>query len=88
MGNYPRQTSPDSLRVTRLRYDDYDYYFYLHNFNVQLAEEYIFQSEGFLTSMRAILQSIKETPEYLNYTANYKQMVYKKNLTRFQFTFL
>ena len=63
---------------------DYD----LHNVNMQLAEEYIFQSEGFLTSMRAILQSIKETPEYLNYTANYKQMVFKKNLTRFQFTLL
>ena len=72
----------------KVRYDDYDYYFYLHNVDVQLAEEYIFQSEGFLTSMRAILQSIKETPEYLNYTANYKQMVFKKNLTRFQFTFL
>ena len=31
---------------------DYD----LHNVNMQLAEEYIFQSEGFLSSMRAILQ--------------------------------
>ena len=49
----------------------------------KLAEEYIFQSEGFLSSMRAILQTIKDTPEYLNYTANYKQMVFKQNLTRF-----
>ena len=48
----------------------------------KLAEEYIFQSEGFLSSMRAILQTIKDTPEYMNYTANYKQMVFKQNLTR------
>ena len=48
----------------------------------KLAEEYIFQSEGFLGSMRAILQTIKDTPEYMNYTANYKQMVFKQNLTR------
>ena len=51
---------------------------------IQLAEEYIFQSEGFLSSMRAILQRIKDTPEHRNYTANYKQMVFKKNLTRWQ----
>ena len=49
---------------------------------VQLSEEYIFQSEGFLSSMRAILQTIKDTPEHRNYTLNYKQMVFRKNLTR------
>ena len=48
----------------------------------QLSEEYIYQSEGFLSSMRAILQSIKDKPEYKKYIANYKQMVYKRNLTR------
>ena len=47
-----------------------------------MSEEYIFQSEGFLSSMRAILQTIKDTPEHRNYTANYKQMVFRKNLTR------
>ena len=49
---------------------------------LQLAEEYIFQSEGFLSSMRAILQTIKDTAEYKNYTANYRQMVFKRNLDR------
>ena len=32
--------------------------------------------------MRAILQKIKDTPEHMNYTANYKQMVFRQNLTR------
>ena len=32
--------------------------------------------------MRETLQKIKDTPVYKNYTANYKLMVTKKNLTR------
>ena len=41
----------------KVRYDDRSEYFRdLHNVNMQLAEEYIYQSEGFLSSMRAILQ--------------------------------
>ena len=47
-----------------------------------MSEEYIFQSEGFLSSMRAILQRIKDTAVYKNYTANYRQMVNAQNLTR------
>ena len=42
---------------------------------LQLAEEYLYQSEGFLGSMRAILQKIKNTREFQNYTNNYRQMV-------------
>ena len=78
MGNSPRQTSPDSLRVTR---SDDSLEFISQDVS-QLAEEYIYQSEGFLSSMRAILQTIKDTTEYQNYTLNYRKMVYKKNLAR------
>ena len=38
--------------------------------------------EVIILFISTLLQTIKETPEYLNYTANYKQMVFKKNLTR------
>lgn len=47
---------------------DYD----LHNVNMQLAEEYIFQSEGFLSSMRAILQVRNdEKSDYFVYLHNF-----------------
>ena len=49
-----------------------------------MAEEYLYQSEGFLGSMREILQRIKDTVEYKNYTANYRQMVDRKTLARWE----
>ena len=48
----------------------------------QLCEEYVFQSEGFLSSMRGILQEIKNSDVFQNYTANYRQMVNAQELKR------
>ena len=47
-----------------------------------MSDEYVSQAEGFLSEMRAILQTIKNTPQYKDYMTNYRLMIEKKILTR------
>ena len=46
------------------------------------SEEYILQSTSFLTSMREMLQIIKDSPQYQKYQIRYQTLVKQKKLTK------
>ena len=46
------------------------------------SEEYILQSTTFLTSMREMLQTVRDSPQYQRYQVRYKSLVAQKKLTK------
>ena len=46
------------------------------------SEEYILQSASFLTSMREMLQLIKDSPQYDKYQLRYESLVKQKKLIK------
>ena len=46
------------------------------------SAEYILQSTSFLTSMREMLQTVKDSPQYEKYQLRYQSLVKQKKLTK------
>ena len=46
------------------------------------SEEYILQSTSFLTSMREMMQTLRDSPQYQRYQEIYKSLVKEKKLIK------
>ena len=53
----------------------------------KLNEEYMLQSSSFLTTMRHMLQAIKDSPQYKKYISKYDYFLKEKRLNKEIFSF-